>query len=169
MCVYEVSRQVDGRNLEGISARHKSAGACVPAAGSSAGSRPSLMFGHNISEWRGNDQGRLPVAPCSWTLVFHRFAMWLLASPQLLSRLCSHRPKLPFYASLASSFRAFLIFTEVKPPSLRGVERPTKPGKPTSTGYLINSGLYLYLIFSYISCIVLSMVQWLKKNIKPSH
>lgn len=164
MCVSEFSRQVDCRNLEGIYACHNSTGAWVPAAGSSGGSRPSLMFGpfnqQNISEWRGSDRGRLPVASSSRTLVFHRSATWLLASPQLLSRLGSHSPKLPFYASSASSFRAFLIFTKVKPPSLGRVSAWLRDLRSQGSRLRLDILSTLAFIFtlsffrSYISCIV---------------
>lgn len=60
----------------------------LPAAGSSAGSHPLLMFlpfdRQNISGWWDSGQGRLPAAPCSWHSMIRHILRGFSVSPVIV-------------------------------------------------------------------------------------
>ncbi|KAL6459831.1 hypothetical protein MHYP_G00315900 [Metynnis hypsauchen] len=71
------------------------------------------------------------------TTIHQRFAPLILVFfPQALSFLLSQSQKLPFSASSARAFVAFLSLPPLSPTSLRRrvVDKPMKPRHPTSTG-----------------------------------
>lgn len=136
-------RQVDYRNLEGISACHISVGVWV--------FRWELSF---LDVWPLYSPEHLRVAgqrsgtsPCrslqqDFGVSQVRFVGSRFPTALVTPRHASHSPKLPFYASSSELFSSLLDLYQSEASIPRGcqclVEQPRNPGKPTSTRYLIN-------------------------------